>query len=162
MTQEVVDKLLDPIQTEVFTSRAAGPFIFWCQSGSPRWPWKTFIFQACHQGRKVRKKYKASKKHQNSPRNTFLTKTLFWELQLSMIPFKRSMQKVAWKQAQKKHRLSPIETQKPFKMRSQNHPHVSFLLLPWSPGCPHADEMAPRVVKRKHQACQMKGFRHPK
>ena len=78
-------------------------FILWCHPGSPRRPSKTLNFQACFQGRKTEKT--CSQGLQKTPKvdpritdkrflrkhgfcNTFRAKTLFSELQSSIIPIK--------------------------------------------------------------------------
>ena len=177
MTQEVVDRLLDPTQAHLFTINLPYSFILWCQSGSPRWSGKTLNFQTCFQGRKSQKKYpQALQKTQKiDPRNTktqflwkhgfcntFRTKTLFSELQLSIIPLKNRCKKWPGNKLQKNTEFNPSELKKLSKWVPEIKPKSLKILLRTPtcpsccshgpPGCPQADKMVPRVVKCRQQA----------
>ena len=168
MTQEVVDRLLDPIQTNLFTSRRAGNFIFWCHSGSPEWPWKTLNFQACFQDRKNQKNHPQGfqKTLKIGPRiikervlrkhgfcNTFLTKTLFWKLQLSIIPLENRCKKSPGNKPKTNIEFNPSNTKKLSKWDRKISPKSIKILFrtPTCPsccshgplGCPQADKMVP-------------------
>ena len=101
MTQEVVDRLLDPTQTHVFTMDPCIPLFYGANQDPQGDLEKHSIFKPVSKAEKNQKKYTQAlqETHKIDPRNTktqflrkhgfcntFHTKTVFSELQLSIIP----------------------------------------------------------------------------
>ena len=165
MTQEVVDRLLDPIQSGLFTMDPGHAFIFWCHSGSPRRPWKTPNFQACFQGRKTLKTCSQGlqKTSKIDPRitnkrflrkhgfcNTFLAKTLFSELQLSIIPLKidaKSDLDTSSKKTQNLTHQNSKSSQNGVPKSSQNHWKSCFGPPRVLPAAPMVPQGVPKLTK---------------
>ena len=94
--------------------------------------------------------------------NTFHTKTLFSELQLSIIPLKNRCKKWPGNKLQKNTEFNPSELKKLSKWGPKIKPKSLKILLRTPtcasccshgpPGCPQADKMVPRVVDWRQQA----------
>ena len=162
MTQEVIDRLLVPIQSNVYHG-PTGVFIFWCQSGSPKWPWKTLNFQACFQMGKTQKTcsqglQKTRKSTLESPITDFCESIFLQYLPCENLvlraptdnnPTHNPMQKMTWKHAPKKQtEFNPSE----LKKGSQNGLPKSFKIGKiwfWAPMCPSVVPLNfPKLTKR--------------
>ena len=117
MTQEVVDRLLDPIQTDLFTPDPVVPLFCGAIQDPQRDLEKHWIFKPVSKEEKLRKPApRASKKHKKSTlesqindfcENIFLqylpSENLVFRAPAVNNSIQKSMQKVTWKQAPKKH-----------------------------------------------------------
>ena len=182
-----MDRLLDRTQTEVFTPQPPVALF----SGAIQDPQsdleKHSIFNPPFQGRKSQKSPSqgVQKTPKSEPRitkkrflrkhgfcNTFLTKTLFSKLQLSIIPLKNRCKKRTGNEPQKNTEFDPSRPKNLSKWAPKIIPKSLKICLRnptcrsccshSPPGRPRADKMAPRMVKWRHQACQIKGSVHPK
>ena len=117
MTQEVVDRLLDRIQTAIFTPEPPAALFSGPIHGPQDALEKHSILKPVSRAARVRKATpRASKKHHNpaieSPKNDAKTRFLQYFPYDNLVlraptvnnTTRKTMQKVTWKQAQNKHR----------------------------------------------------------